>query len=211
MAHSIQVRQRFVKEKCLGVPDDRPSDGDALALPAGQSLGLAVQIVGDLQQRGRLAHFGVDLGARHLGVFQPEGHVLVNAHMRVKGVRLKHHRQPPLCRRHRVHGLAVDEQRAGCDVFQTCDDAQQRRLAAARRPDKHHKIAAVDLQVDAVDHLDFTIGLANVFKPDLGHVARPYRLRISAARRGSARCIRNGGKPFNTWAASSSIISRIRA
>ena len=42
----VQVGQGFVHEEHLGLPDDGPADGHTLALAAGESLGLAVQVLG---------------------------------------------------------------------------------------------------------------------------------------------------------------------
>ena len=55
-AGRVKVRQRFIEQKHLRVAHNRPADGDALALPARQRLGLAVHR-GQLQDIGG----GVDL------------------------------------------------------------------------------------------------------------------------------------------------------
>ena len=52
-----------------------------------------------------------------------------------------------------VDDLAVDRDGAGGDFFQSRQHAQQRRLAAARRPDQHHELAILDVEADAVDDL----------------------------------------------------------
>ena len=47
-----------------------------------------------------------------------------------------------------VRGLAVDDDLAGGRLDQVADDPQQRRLAAARRPDQRDELARLDLEVD---------------------------------------------------------------
>src|SRR5207253_11418779 len=49
------------------------------------------------------------------------------------------------------------------------DHAQERRLAAARRPDDHHEFAVGNCGADAVDHLGVAVALAHVVERDLGH------------------------------------------
>ena len=47
--------------------------------------------------------------------------------------------------------LAVDRDGAGVDRLEPVDGAAQRRLARARRPEHHHDLAAVDLEVDVLE------------------------------------------------------------
>ena len=49
---------------------------------------------------------------------------------------------------------AVHPQPAGVDLLQVVDAAQERRLARAGRPDDAHHLAALDRQVDALEHLE---------------------------------------------------------
>jgi hypothetical protein len=61
-----------------------------------------------------------------LGQLQAEGHVVVQVHVRVQRVRLEHHGDAALGRRHVVDQFAADVQLAGGDVLQAGDRAQQR-------------------------------------------------------------------------------------
>ena len=49
--------------------------------------------------------------------------------------------------------LALEADLAALDGLEAVDAAQQRRLAAARRPDEAHDLVLVDVQVDAPQHL----------------------------------------------------------
>ena len=65
---------------------------------------------------------------------------------------------PRLRRRQVVDPLAVEGDVAGGDVLEAGDQPQQRRLAAARRADEDHELARLDLEVDALDHVDRAVG-----------------------------------------------------
>jgi hypothetical protein len=60
----VEVGKRFVEEENAGLTHDGAADGDALALAAGELLGLALQQVLDAEDFGGALHAGVDLGAR---------------------------------------------------------------------------------------------------------------------------------------------------
>ena len=62
----IEVRQRLVHQKDFWLPDDRPPQGDALPLAAGERLGLAIEERLEPQNLGRFAHPLVDLALGRL-------------------------------------------------------------------------------------------------------------------------------------------------
>ena len=57
----VEVRQRLVEQEDVGIAHDGAADGDALALAAGERLGLALEIVGEPQHRGGAVDARVDL------------------------------------------------------------------------------------------------------------------------------------------------------
>jgi hypothetical protein len=57
----VEVRQRLVHAEHLRVADDRAAHGDALALTAGQRLGLAVEVLGEVEDGRGLLDALVDL------------------------------------------------------------------------------------------------------------------------------------------------------
>ncbi len=140
----VEVGERLVEQEDARVADDGAADGDALALAAGELLGLAVEQVGDLQDAGRvldprLGGLGVDL--RQL---EAEAHVVVDGHVRVERVGLEHHRDAALGRRQVVDDLVADQQLARGDVLEPGDQAQQGGLAAARGADEDHELVGLD-------------------------------------------------------------------
>lgn len=66
--------------------------------------------------------------------FQPEGDVLFDRHALEEGLFLEDHAEPAGLRRQVVGAASVQEDVAGVRLFETGDDVQQSRLAAARRP-----------------------------------------------------------------------------
>ena len=53
-----------------------------------------------------------------------------------------------------VHALAADVEFARGDRFEARDQAQQGRLSAARRTDEDDEFPALDVEIDALDHLE---------------------------------------------------------
>src|SRR4029079_4331077 len=59
-------------------------------------------------------------------------------------------------------------------LCEACDHPQERRLAAAGRPDEDHELAALDRQADVVDRAHVAVvQLFHLLESDLGHVRAP--------------------------------------
>ena len=71
--------------------------------------------------------------------------------MRIEAVALEHHGHAAGARRHLVDDVAADQDVAARLLLEPADDAQKRRLAAARGPKQHHEFAVRHRQADAVD------------------------------------------------------------
>ena len=181
----IEIGERLVHEIGLGRAHQRPAHGDALALAAGELARLAAEIVAELQQLRRLAHLAVDLrlvGAAHL---EAEADILGDRQVRVERIGLEHHRDVALARREIVGEVAVDPKFAVGDFLEPRDHAQRRRLAAARRPDKHQELAIGDGEVERIHgDLAVVVTLGDAVEYDLGH-------RVPALRQ-FTKCHRSG-------------------
>ncbi len=149
----VEVGQRLVEQEHRRLAHDGAADGDALALPAGEVARPPVEIGGELQRLRGAAHAAVDLGLVRLGEAQAEGHVLVDAHVRIERVGLEHHGDVALGRRHVVDLAPADRDLAGGDLLQPGDQAQQGRLAAARGTDEDDELAVLHLEIDVVEDL----------------------------------------------------------
>ena len=104
----IEIGQRFVEQEHIRFPDDRATDGNALPLAAGQCLRLPIEEVLDVQLASGRSNRRIDVRRFQLGKPQPERHVLVDRHMRIKSIRLEDHGDAPARRGDIVDGLSTD-------------------------------------------------------------------------------------------------------
>ena len=80
----------------------------------------------EIEDPGRLMHLLVDLILRHLPKLEPEGHVVIDRHMRIEGIVLEDHGDIPILRLHIVHALPIDEEVAGADILKSRHHAEGR-------------------------------------------------------------------------------------
>ena len=165
----VEIGQRLVEQEDLGIADDRPAHCDALPLSARELARKALQVWVEVQDLRRLGDALVDHRRLLLAKLQAERHVVMHCHVRIQRIALEHHRDVAILRFHLVDDLAVDRDRAAGDLLQPRQHSQQRRLAAAGRPDEHHEFAVVDVEADAVDDLGRAIGLLDVLECDGRH------------------------------------------
>ena len=127
-------------------------------------------IVRDTQDLGRFADPGVDFGFRVFPQHQPERHVFVGGHVRVKRIVLEHHGDIAILGSHVVDTLAVYENVSAGDFLEARDHPQGGRFAAARRADQDKEFLVVDFEVDVVDRLESAgIDFADVLEKNLRH------------------------------------------
>ncbi len=173
----VEIGQRLVEQEHLRVAYDGAAHRNALALAAGELLGLAVDQVGDVEHPGSFRDPALDLG---LGVVlqpQAERHVLGHRHVRIERVVLEHHRDVAVLRRHVIDDVAADHDVAVGDVLEACDHPQGRRLAAAARPDQHHELMVGDVEIDAAHRLDLVVALHHLTQTDVSHTFNPLSRR----------------------------------
>ncbi|MCY1366601.1 hypothetical protein D9M69_535050 [compost metagenome] len=156
----VQVGQRLVEQEQLRVARQRPAHGHALALAARELGRAAVQQVLDLQHARHLVDALVAIGLGHLAHLQREADVVGHRHGRVERVALEHHGDVALGGRHTDHVLARDVQLAFGRLFEPGNDVEQGGLAAARGADQDQELARLDVNVDALEHLDRLVALA---------------------------------------------------
>ena len=172
----VQVGEGLIHQEHLGVAHHGAADGHALPLAAGEGLGLALQVLGNVQDLGHLAHLPVDLVLGRLLQLQGEGHVLVHGHVGIEGVVLEDHGDVAVLGRDVVAEPAVDVQLALGDVLQARHHAQRGGLAAAGGADQHDEFLVLDLQVHVVHrgHL-VVVNLLQTLDQNFGHDTGPDR------------------------------------
>jgi hypothetical protein len=112
------------------------------------------------------------------GQLQAEGHVVVQAHVRVQRVALEHHRDAALGRRHVVDHALADAQLARADVLQPAITRSSVDLPQPEGPDEDHELAVPDLQVDTVQDPDFAEVLDHAGQTDVCHATPPRHSRF---------------------------------
>ena len=78
--------------------------------------------------------------------------------------------------------FAIDRQPARVDLLQVVDAAQERGLARARGSEQAHHLAALHLEVDALQHLEAPKALVHALGQDHGLAHTTPRLPIHRAR-----------------------------
>ena len=162
----VERAERLVEQQRRRLVDERAREGDALLLAAGELSRLALlhALEAHRAQRGRDARAHVVTA--HALDAQPERDVLEHAHVREQRVRLEHHVDVPLGRRHVRDVAAAQQDAAARGLLEARDHAQRRRLAAARRPEHREELALVDLERDGVDGDDRVEALRHRFEDD---------------------------------------------
>ena len=122
----IEIRERFVEQEDLRLADDGTTDGDALALAAGQLTRAALQQRLELQDAGSLGHACRDLGLGGSGEPEAEAHVGRDIHVRVERIGLEHHGDLALSGCQIIHLAAADGDDAIRHRFKPRDRPQQR-------------------------------------------------------------------------------------
>ena len=160
----IEAGERFVEQHQPRLGRQRPGQGDALALAAGQLVRVAVTVAGQPD------HAEPVVAPRRPGragqLAEPERDVVGRREVREQGVLLEH--EPGVA----VLGLdapgavvddvAADADLAGIGGGEPGGEAQQRRLAAPARPDEGDELVVGDREVDAGDGRGAAVRLADV-------------------------------------------------
>ena len=129
----VEVRERLVEQQRGRLAHQRARERDTLAFAAGELARPPVEQMPDAEQLRRPLDLLVDFGARNALRPQRKGDVVAHREMRIEAVALEHHRHAAGARRNIVDDVAADQKVAAGLLLEPADDAQERRLAAARR------------------------------------------------------------------------------
>jgi hypothetical protein len=166
----VEVAERLVEQEDQRIAHDAAAKRHALLLAAGKLSGAALQQVVQPQDLGSAVDRGLDLALGHLLVAQAESEIVVDAHVLIERVILKHHGDIAVARRQMVDHAIADADLTARDVLEAGDHAQGRRLAAARRADQRHELLVGDREVD-VPHgvMERTVVLVELAENDGCH------------------------------------------
>ena len=126
----IQIGKRLVQEQHAGLGSQRPREGDALLLSAGQSAHPPTLEPREIHQREGLGDSVARLESGHAERFQAERDVLPYIEMREERIMLKHHAEAALLGTERDDVLALNDDPSVIGTFEPAQQPKGRRLAA---------------------------------------------------------------------------------
>ncbi len=153
LAHArVERAERLVEQQHLRLGRERARERHALPLAAGELRRIALAEPVELHELEQLVR-----RARAISAFgrstdrEPERDVVPHRHVLERRVVLEDEADAALLRRERRRLLAGDHDLAGVGRLEPRDHAQQRRLAAAARPEQRRQRAALDRDRDVVE------------------------------------------------------------
>ena len=164
----VQRTERLVEQQDLGEVDERAGQSDALLLPTGELIGLAVDLRGEADPLELGLDPLGDLGLRDLLAAQPEGDVLAHAQVREQGVALEDRIGGATIGGEPGDVLAVDEHPARGGLLEAGDHAQRRGLAAAAGAEHGEEFAPRDVELHLPHGDEVAEVLADPVQPDGG-------------------------------------------
>jgi hypothetical protein len=144
----VEVREGLVEEQHLGFDGERSRQRDALLLASGELARTPLLVARQSHELERGLGTPPHLGAGKLALLEPEGDVAHHAHVRPQRVVLEHHADVALPGGNAGDVPSADEQLARLVLVEARDEAQQRRLAGARRPEEGEELPGLDGQRD---------------------------------------------------------------
>jgi len=121
-----------------------------------------------LEQLGDLLHEGPALGGGRPADLEPVGQVLEHRHVGVERVALEDHGHVAVLGGERVHDLLAQPDLASGQLFESGDQPEHGRLAAARGTDEDEEFAVGDLEVQPVEGRVLCAAFVSVELGDFG-------------------------------------------
>ena len=153
----VQVGKRLVHKEHLGVTDHGAADGHTLTLAAGKSLGLALEVLGDVQDLRHFTNLLVDDVLGLLAELQSEGQIVIHGLVGIQSVVLEYHGDIPVFGGDVVDQLAVDVQLAVRDFLEARHHSERGGLAAAGGTHQNDEFLVLDLQVHIMYCSNFVV------------------------------------------------------
>ena len=149
----VQVAERLIQEKQIGLPHQRPSQRGPLSLSVAERLNRPVQQMIDLHHLSMVGDPFLDffLGQPELRAPQGKGHVVENIELRIEGVTFKHHRHIPVSRLQAIDIAPSDPYAPAIGGDNPGYEIQCRRFARAGWSKYRQELLVPDIQTQIVD------------------------------------------------------------
>ena len=166
---AIERPQRLVHQHQIGLEHQRPGDGHALLLAAGELARAPPLVAFQPHQRQRPRHALGDLAGAEVPRFERERKVLAHRHVREQGVVLEHHADVALARRHVLHRLAVDADGAAAGRLEAGQHHEAGGLAGAGGAEQRQELAFAHVQLQIAHHQrGAVVALVHAVELDVG-------------------------------------------
>ena len=164
----VEVGERFVEKQHFRLQDERAREGDALLLPAGDLIDVALAKAGEVNECQGFFNAHAAFFARHVEHFQAVADVVGNAHVREERVGLEDDADVALLDGGFGDVFAVNVDLAAGRAFETGDEAEDGGFAAAGGAKQGGHGAALDGKIEMVDDHGFAEGFGDVFQDEEG-------------------------------------------
>ncbi|MCY1415269.1 hypothetical protein D9M71_307450 [compost metagenome] len=164
----VQGAERFVHQQDAWLVHQRPGDGHALLLAAGQ---LRWAAMGELLQLHQLEHgldFTLTFATALFANVQGEADVVAHRQVREQRVTLEHHANVALVWWHVHQRLAVDQDLPGAGRLEAGQHRQGGALARAAGAEEGQELTVLDVQRDVVHGGKIAVVLVQVAQADQG-------------------------------------------
>src|SRR5580704_11802748 len=129
-----------------------------------------------MEELSRLGDALGDLGLRHAGDLQAEGHVAFHRHARIERIGLEDHANAALSRFGPGDVLAGNPDLAIADLHQPGNRIEQSGLAAARGTEQHDKLALDDIELEIVEDGDGAVADRQILNGNGGSLCNSGRI-----------------------------------
>src|SRR5712692_6938399 len=165
-ALAVQVAGGLIAKQESRVRDNGASDSDALLLSAGKLARVVMHAIGQIDDAERGLHVLAALRFRELGQQQWKLDVLIGGEHGNQVVHLKYETNVAsaplrkLARGHVRDFVAVNSDAAGRGHVEPAQELAQRGLAGAAGAHESHEVTLVDVEIEALQHLNFLAAAA---------------------------------------------------
>ena len=150
----IERAERFVEQQHPGLDGQRARQRDSLPLPARQLRRVPAAEVIELHERQQIVHFAADLALGKTDHARTdahaERHVLENRHVPEQRIMLEDESDAAIPRIAPCRVVSVEQHRSRVGPLEAGNDAQERRLAGARRSQQRQQLALLHGEADVV-------------------------------------------------------------